>query len=179
MQQEPVNIAHEPTGADATFYQGHATRIFAYIYHQLPSQQDAEDIMLEVFIAALQRDNLPGLSTEEQLAWLQRVARNKIIDHFRHTLSRTMLPLEQARDIVDSDLTPEQQTLQRETYERLYRVLARLSPLEQRVIRLRFVSGLPFADIAEIVNRPENAIRALLSRTLRHLRTMYPGAERR
>ncbi|MDQ2716431.1 MAG: sigma-70 family RNA polymerase sigma factor [Chloroflexota bacterium] len=178
MQQEPAGTEQTLATTDPTFYQQHASAIFTYIYHRLPSRQDAEDIMLEVFVAALLHHNLAGFSLGEQQAWLWKVARNKIADHYRRTLSLTFLPLENALDVAAADLTPEQQVIRREGYERLYRALTRLSPLEQQMIRLRFLGGLRFAHIAEILNKPENTVRALLSRALRRLRTIYLEAER-
>jgi DNA-directed RNA polymerase specialized sigma24 family protein len=84
-----------------------APTILAYLSQQVPNLQDAEDLLLEVFMAALKYEMLANLPEERQLAWLRRVARNKVIDRYRHTALLTFLPLEQVAEMEDSQLSPE------------------------------------------------------------------------
>ena len=167
----------QQNSVDVTLYDRHAITIFAYLVRRLPSQQDAEDMMLDVFIAALNHDNLVGLTNEQQLAWLRRVAQNKIVDRYRHLAHLTLVPLEQSMEFVDVAPTPELAAERKEAYERLYSSLALLSPAQQQLIQLRFGKGLPFAEIAEILRQTEGSVRKLLVRTLRHLRTVYEEKE--
>ena len=60
MQQEDENEQYNHI--EATLYDRYASSIFLYIYRQVSSLQDAEDLLLEVFIAALKADYLSGLS---------------------------------------------------------------------------------------------------------------------
>lgn len=76
-------------------YERFAEVLLASLCQQVAHRQDAEDLLLEVFLAALQHPELTRLPAERQLAWLQRVARNKVIDHYRHSALLTFLPLEQ------------------------------------------------------------------------------------
>ncbi|MDQ2906209.1 MAG: sigma-70 family RNA polymerase sigma factor [Ktedonobacteraceae bacterium] len=168
----------ERGATDALCYQAHAATLLAYIYHRLPVPQEAEDLLLDVFLAALQNQTFSTLSGTEQLAWLKRVAHHKLVDHYRRSRRVRFLPLELALQTVDEELTPEQHALQREAYAGLYQVLTHLSPLEQQVIHLRFGNDLSFAQIAELLGKPENTLRALLSRTLSRLRLRYPEPER-
>ena len=98
----------------------HASHILTYVSRQIAHQQDAEDITLEVFTAALHHQELFALSSERQLAWLRRVARNKIIDRYRRNSHVDFIPLEQSLEFTDDALTPEEFTLQREVYKSLY-----------------------------------------------------------
>lgn len=91
-----------------TLYHRYASIILAYLCQQVASRQDAEDLLVEVFIAAHTHVALSALSEERQLAWLRRVARNKVIDRYRHAALLTMLPLEQIVETEDSALTPGQ-----------------------------------------------------------------------
>ena len=174
-----VNTEEEPTTVDTTLYHQHASRIFAYVYRLVPSREDAEDIVLEVFLAAYRQGNLTELPSGRQQAWLQQVAKNKAIDHYRRSLHLTLAPLEQAAHIVTGEQTPEHQALQREAIAQLYATLSRLSSVEQQVVRLRFGNGLRFKEIAEVLDKTEGSVRALLSRTLLRLRSIYLEAEER
>src|SRR5713226_3551449 len=72
-------------GFGGSLYDRFAATIFTYLSQQVPNEQDAEDLLLEVFLAALKSDSLSQQSAQAQLAWLRRVARNKVIDRYRHT----------------------------------------------------------------------------------------------
>ena len=167
----------QQNSVDVTLYDRYGSTIFAYLARQLPSLQDAEDMLLDVFIAALNHDNLAGLTTEQQLAWLRRVAHNKVVDRYRRLAHMTLVPLEQSMEFIDDALTPEQMAERKEAYERLYSSLILLSPIQQQLIQLRFGQSLPFADIADILRQTEGSVRKLLVRTLRHLRTIYEEKE--
>jgi len=109
---------------------------------------------------------------------LRRVARNKVVDHYRHVALLNLLPIEQALKMEDTALSPEQYTEQQENYERLYQSIAHLTVLQRELVRLRYRNGLRFADIAVVLGKPEGTVRQLLVRTLRRLRMIYDQLER-
>ena len=163
---------------DAALYDRFASTILTYLYQQLASPQDVEDLLLEVFLAAQSNSTLSGLSPERQLAWLRRVARNKVIDHYRRSALLTILSLEQAPETQDRELTPEEHALQREQYEQLHQLVGQLAPLQQELIRMRYGHDLRLVVIADILEKPPGTVRKLLARTLRRLREMYEKTER-
>ena len=168
---------HElPTSSsDASLYDRYAHVIFAYVQLHTPSREDAEDLTLEVFMAALEHDNLSGLPESEQLAWLRRVAHNKLVDSYRRSGRPPEVPLEQvAQDVYrDEALTPEQLILRREELECLYKAVGKLSLQQQQVLQLRFGEGLRFAKIATLLNKSEANVRKICSRSLALLRRIY------
>ncbi|MDQ2903949.1 MAG: sigma-70 family RNA polymerase sigma factor [Chloroflexota bacterium] len=161
-----------------SLYDRFATTIFDYLSQQLASREDAEDLLVEVFLAAHNQPMLFPLSDERQLAWLRRVAKNKVVDHYRHHAVVRMLPLEQALCTVDRALTPEQRAMQREDYERLYQAIGGLSLEQQQLIHLRYGCELRLVAIADLLERPEGTLRKMLARTLLKLRTLYEQTER-
>jgi len=70
----------------AGLYQRYAPELLLYIRRHVPSQEDAEDVLLEVFIAALENPRLSDMRQQEQLAWLRRVAHNKFVDFLRRSV---------------------------------------------------------------------------------------------
>ena len=95
-------------GIDGTLYDRFALTIFTYIGQHVSNEQDAEDLLEEVFLAAFKNESLARISAERQLAWLLRVARNKVVDRYRHLALHTLVPLDQAWSLEDRALTPEQ-----------------------------------------------------------------------
>lgn len=180
MHRLNVNNVHNDVQDEgkSTLYDRFAATILAYLCQLVSNRQDAEDLLLEVFMAALKNDQLSKLPTGRQLAWLRRVAWNKAVDRYRHTTLLTMLPLDQAIETDDEELTPEQRIEKRETYERLSQAFTQLSPLQQELIRLRYGHDLRLIQIAQLFGKPEGTVRKLLSRTLHRLRQLYEQRER-
>jgi len=160
-------------------YQQFAEPLLTYVCQQVAHRQDAEDLLLEVFLAALQNRPFATLPAPRQLAWLRRVARNKIIDHYRHTALFTFQPLDLIQELEDHRLTPEQQAEQQEQWACLAQAIERLSPDQQELIRLRYEQELRLSQIAAVMGKSEATVRTMLSRTLRRLQTVYHQAERR
>lgn len=172
--QKQQDIIYEPSD-DAALFDRYGQAIFAYVRLHLPIREDAEDMTLEVFTAALENDNLAAITENDQLAWLRRVAHNKLVDSYRRATRHSVTPLEPFTEILthDEQETPEAVLLQREIYEQLHKHINQLSAIQQQILRLRYGEGLRFAEIAVLVNKREEAVRKLLSRTLTTLRIMY------
>lgn len=171
---EPTESGYD-TADDTALYDRYGSALFAYVRLHTSSREDAEDLTLEVFTIALEQNNLAGLRDGEQLAWLRRVAHNRLIDGYRRTARHPLVELDSVREILLEDETtnPEQVLLQRETYAQLHQAVQTLPQLQQQLLRMRYGDRLCFADIAVLLNKREDALRKLLSRTLATLRTMY------
>ncbi|MBV9228887.1 MAG: RNA polymerase sigma factor [Chloroflexi bacterium] len=163
----------------AQFYQHHVHTLLSYIRRYVPSREDAEDVLLEVFIAAFERNALAELSESEQLAWLRRVAHNKCVDAYRASQRRKFLSLETVTDSLyeDEGQLPEQMAVHSEELALLRVRLAKLPEQQQQILRLRFGLGLRCTEIARKLNKSESAIRTTLSRTLNVLRRIYNTEE--
>lgn len=166
---------------DAVLYQRYAPSIFAYLYRQTTSREDAEDLLLEVFLAVLEQQHFSARGEQEQQVWLWRVTRNKVADYFRRFSRRPSVPLNRVAETIDEndDVAPEQATLKQEEYAQLHSALHELSELQQEVLLLRFGHGLSCAEIAPVLEKSEAAVRMLLSRTLKLLRGVYLKQENR
>ncbi|HTK08245.1 MAG TPA: sigma-70 family RNA polymerase sigma factor [Ktedonobacteraceae bacterium] len=159
----------------ALLYERDALTIFTYIVRRVSVREDAEDILLEVFLAALEQETLADLHAEKQRAWLLRVAHNKVIDHLRYQQRRSIVPLETVSETLyaHEENEPDVLLLAQEEYAQLRSHVEQLPALQQEVIRLRFSAGLHYHEIARLLNKREGAVRVLLSRALGLLRTIY------
>jgi RNA polymerase sigma-70 factor (ECF subfamily) len=164
----------------AWLYQQHAEKMLKYLSIKLSSAQDAEDLLIDTFIAALESELFASLSADEQQRWLWRVLRNKVVDRYRQSPLTTAFDLGEREDLLTDDpqQEPELVSIQHEELEHLALLLKRLSPLQQRVLYLRFGENLRCAQIAVLVGKREGSIRALLSRTFHLLRRSYHAQEK-
>ncbi len=157
-------------------YDQHHTEIFRYLWARVGERPLAEDLTGEVFIRML--TGLPRYrpSAAPFRAWLYQIARNLLIDHYRKIGKRTMVSLSHAETIKDG--TPELVTLidQRLTMERVHRALTRLDEAQREVVTLRFLSGRSLQEVAQTLNKTENAVKALQHRGLATLRQVLNQA---
>jgi RNA polymerase sigma-70 factor (ECF subfamily) len=163
----------------AHLYQSSAPELLQYIRRHVSTQEDAEDILLEVFLAALQKPDLSTMSQQDQLAWLRCVAHNKFVDFYRRSARQTSIPLQDLQhELYDEDEhAPELVAVESERHAQLRSHLALLPQIQQEILRLRFAEDLRCPEIAKRLQKSDGAIRTMLSRVLNVLRTIYANSE--
>jgi RNA polymerase sigma-70 factor, ECF subfamily len=159
----------------ALLYDRYAHRILTYVSRFALSECDADDLVLEVFLAAMEKPVWTTWSEGEQLAWLRSIAHNKAIDHYRRTTHHPSISLDHVASLLyeEERFAPEAMALRHEDATQLRAHLSRLSELQQEIICLRFGHDLRSKEIAQRLNTSDNVIRVLLSRALEHLRRIY------
>src|SRR5581483_10790678 len=125
-----LNVDEVQNEGKRILYDRFAATILAYLCQMVSNRQDAEDLLLEVFMAAFNNELLLGLPAGRQLAWLRHVARNKAVDRYRHAARLNMLPLDQASETEDEGLTPQQLAERQQSYECLSQAFGQLSPIQ-------------------------------------------------
>lgn len=150
----------------------YAPVILAYLRLHVSSEEDAEDLLLDVFLAALQSKDLFTRVEESQRAWLLTVTRHKVIDWYRRKGRHQFVALEQVSTLLyeDDTFSPEQVALQGEANERVKVMLKQLPTSQQQTVWLKFVYGLRCSEIADVLGRKESTVRTWLSRALQSIR---------
>ncbi len=178
LEPKEVNSAQdEDNHRQTALYERYGQVIFGYLRLHVRSLEDAEDLLLDVFLAALEHDNLADLSRGEQLAWLRRVAHNKLLNVYRRVSRSPHVALDSIMDMIFEEENPEQLTLQQEEHGQLRAALQKLPVLQQHILQLRYGDGLRCAEIALLLNKREAAVRKLLSRSIIFLRQVYQQTE--
>jgi len=156
-------------------YRQYAPGLLAYVRMRITSEEDAEDLVVEVFVAAIENAKFAALSDKEKQSWLWRVTRNKVIDTYRRAKTRQNVTLEHVADVLFEDemASPEYAALRQEDYMDLYAHLQSLPPLQQQILRMRFGQDLSCSEIATTLGKQENVVRVTLSRSLNLLRKIY------
>lgn len=159
-------------------YRQHAPALFAYAYRHLSSREDAEDLVVEVFLSVLQNQRFPTFDEKKQEAWLWTITRNKVVDSYRRATRHPQMSVEWLCETLyeDEELSPEQISMRREKYAQLHSAMCALPELQQQVLHLRFGHDLKFDEIARVLEKSEPAIRMMLTRTLRRLRGLVSGS---
>lgn len=153
-------------------YDQYASRIYRFIKIHLDNDSQAEDILQETFLKAWLA--LPKLKLENLnfSAWLYKIARNLVNDHYRQTYRR---PREE--DIAEhfelADKINEANNLDHSMMiEKIKTLIPKLKPVYRQVIELRFVQEFSVYETAVILNRSQVAVRLLQYRALQRLRNL-------
>jgi RNA polymerase sigma-70 factor (ECF subfamily) len=161
------------------FYQDHASPLLDYLRAHTRTLEDAEDILVDTFMAARQNREIAREVPRGQMAWLRQVARNKLADYYRRQGQTQVVPLEQARDLMhrEEPNDPESALLQIESLTDLQAAIRCLPEAQQELLRLRFSEELHCPQIAARLGKRAGAIRTMLARTLKTLREIYRSQE--
>ncbi len=172
VNQLPSEMGDSPS---EKLYALHASAIFAYVRLHIASREAAEDIVIDVFLSALEHPYLLERSIETQRAWLRKVAYYKVVDYYRLQSRRPFVSLEYVAETLyeDEALSPEQSALLHEEYEQVVAIVKGLSRFQQQVVRLRVVYGLRSTEIASVLGKKESTVRTSLARALNAIRTIY------
>jgi len=177
---EDRNLALRAGKGDAAafgaLYDRYVEAVYRYVFYRVRNDADAEDLVSDVFMRALRA--IPRYEPRVAfLAWLYRIARNAVIDRARR--SRTQISFEDAlaHPNVDQVVEPDATILALSDKEAVRDALAKLTPLQQEVIVLRFVEGYSTHEIADLVGKREGTVRGIQFRALEALRTLIPSRE--
>lgn len=164
------------TDAYAELYQRYVDPIYRYVRMRLGEDRAAEDLTEMVFLRSYEA--LPGYRERGHpfSAYLYRVARNLLVDHYRS--KRQEVPLDEA-DLEDHASAPEDGLIRQDRDQAIRLALASLPADYQEVIRLRVVMALPTATVAEWMGRREGSVRVLLHRALKALRKKVEDVEQK
>ncbi len=157
------------------------------LHERVQAKADPSDIAQEVCLAAHGsiRD-FRGESTEQFAAWLRGILTNTLAMHIRRYLGteKRDARLEQTinhnvasatgflqRQLVSNETSPSQHFARNEAFLQLAAALESLPDDYRQVIVLRHLEGLPFAEVARLMNRSVNSVEKLWVRSLAKLQT--------
>ncbi|TWT90123.1 ECF RNA polymerase sigma-E factor [Pseudobythopirellula maris] len=156
---------------------------------KLRKRVSASDVVQETFYEA-HRDfaAFRGESPEELLGWMRRILVNNLLraveqnvyaakrdvrrevslDHVRRGVERSTIRFSALA--AGREASPSTDMQRQESEAALAASLAELPDDYQEVIRLRHLEGLPFAEVAERMDRTSGAVRMLWLRAIKQLR---------
>ena len=151
-------------------YTRHAPAVLRFLAAHMHDPLDAEDLTEEVFFRVWQA--LPGYRQQGAPfnAYLLRVARNALIDHYRRNGAQAPR-LELSEEHADpAQPDPAEKLSAHQERRELQRLLGQLSEEHRMVLSLRFIAGLSPEETAGAMQRSPGAIRVLQHRALKALR---------
>jgi RNA polymerase sigma-70 factor (ECF subfamily) len=146
----------------------HFDRIYSYLHLSLGNRHDAEDLTTQTFLKMLESIGRFRWQSAPFSAWLFRIAHNLAMDHFR---SRRRVRTEE--DVPElpgaEESSAEDQALDSLGDAGMLELMERLSAEQRQVLTLKFLFGFANAEVADILDKTEGAVKSLQHRALASL----------
>lgn len=148
-------------------YDRYVRRLELYVAARTGSSE-VEDLVSVTFLRAL--SSIGTYRPERGLfaAWLFRIARNVVADHYRGRTGEASVEVPER--VMDERPGPEGMAVAREERERIGAALTRLTAEQCDALALRYAADLSFAAVAKALGKSEPAAKMLVQRGLRALR---------
>jgi RNA polymerase sigma-70 factor (ECF subfamily) len=163
-------------------YARYFPRLYAYASARLERVEDVQDVVAEVFGKVVETlGDFEWRHDRSFAAWLFRLARNVLADHYRRRARHPSGRLDDLQEVPAAAAPLDDRLVREEEFARLRSLLATLAPRRQEVIRLKFYGDLRNHEIARVLILDERTVAAHLSRGIRDMYRRYradPGAVR-
>ncbi len=147
----------------------HSRKVYNLCYRFTGRIQDAEDLTQEVFIKVFQTLRSYDSAQGTFSTWLNRVARNHLVDHYRRTRK------DRVTSSLDDDSTPlpklpstrpapTASVESRERRELLQMALDQMSPDLREAVVLRDLQDLDYQEIAQVLGVPQGTVKSRINR---------------
>lgn len=160
----------------AIIYDTYAPKIYAYIYRHIRDPHRAEDITSTVFLKMLESLDGNNFARDKLQSWLYRIAHNAIVDDVRYQQRRPTQTLYDTM-VISPENDPSFIANKHMKEEVVWNAIQKLTEDQKDVIILRFGEGLTAPQVAQILGKTEEAVRALQRRGLANLRKLLSQAQ--
>ncbi len=146
-------------------YQKYRKRLLHFILQKVKRREDAEEILQDTFVSAL--DSLPLFRQESSFyTWLGAIAKHEIADFYRKKRLKTIVlsRLPKLESFVSQALSPSAALEAKELEEEVIRCFKSLSEGNSRILRLKYIDGLSYREIAQ---RLKKSVKSVESKVFR------------
>ena len=172
MEQDQELLDRCLTGEDSAWealLRDYTRKIYNLCYRFTGRVEEAEDLTQEVFIKVFQTLKSYDAAQGSFSTWLNRVARNHLVDHYRRTRKdRVTSSLEDelptAEEKPSPHMEPTGQVESRERREILQLALDKLSPDLREAVILRDLHDLDYEEIALVLKVPQGTVKSRINR---------------
>lgn len=154
----------------------HEKQIYNFTYRMLGSEEEAEDLTQDIFVAAFR--GIRGFRGEAKFStWLYRIAlnqtrnrikylsrRNFFAKQTRRLDSREYAPLDNPEFLADSGPSPEQWTLTKDLATQVQECLNQMPLQARQILILRDVQGFSYEELSEMLSLNPGTVKSRLHR---------------
>jgi len=150
-------ITEGDTLAFEAFYKVYYTKLFRFLRRMTHQPESVEELIQETLLVVWEKPN--GFNHTSKIStWVFGIAYNKALKSMSRKARRSSdVDIDDLLETIGDSAANQCQNLESENW--LSCALAILPPDQRAVIELTFYHGLPYQDIAKILNCPENTVK--------------------
>jgi RNA polymerase sigma-70 factor (ECF subfamily) len=148
-------------------YNEFVDQIFRFIYLKTSNRETAEDLTSDCFMSAIKY--MQTNRVDNVRAFLYKIARNKVIDHYREK-GRVIYSDEVV--MANEDTDDNDSFINRQDARMASEAMKHLDDSDREVLTMRYIEDLPMAEIGKILGKNTVAIRVQIFRALRKMRAI-------
>jgi len=172
-EAEIVEQAKKDDQAFEILYHHYFPKIYGYIFKRVGNQQTTEDIVSTTFMKVFVNIKWYDHKGYTFGAWVYKIATNNLVDYYRKQGRSKEVGIEEASEIRDQNLAPDEQVQILQDKEHVKFLLSKLSKRYQKVLNLKFFAELSVQEIANVLEISENNTRVLVFRALKNFHKLY------
>ncbi len=145
-------------------YKKYYPKIYNYFWYRIGHDADvANDLTQETFVKAYKALPKYKITKVSYYSYLLKIAHNVLVNYYRspHTIS-----LESVGDV---PIEVWENVLKKDEAKLLWRTIQQLAPTERDIFYMKYQLGMKIRDIAKMIDKTENAVKLILSRTRKKL----------
>lgn len=151
-------VAQQDHEAFAEIYRTYEARVFRFIQKKLNDPFEAADVLHNVFLDVWRTAANFGEKSRVS-TWLLGIAFNKTMDRLRKKSPVTDLDDGEGREVASDDPSALDLIEVAEEAAEVRHCLDKLSAEQRTVVELAFYQELSYADIAQVIGRPEGTVK--------------------
>lgn len=166
----------QPSDIDtfSDIYRRYLCSIYRFVRARTPDDATAEDLTAQVFFKVLRSaSTFRGDGTFD--AWIYRIARNSVAT-WHAQKARAAIAVPDIPDREDPAPSPPVQVIHAEQIGFVKKMIRSLPPAQRQVVSLRYLRDLSITEIARATKRTPGAVRILLHRARKRLRSLFHEA---
>jgi RNA polymerase sigma-70 factor (ECF subfamily) len=161
----------EAAGA-ARLFQRYAAPLLRFTGGILGDPAEAEEITQDVFLKVIGRaDQYDGRAPVA--SWLFAIATNACRDRLRRSVRRPSIPLEAVTEVREPGLPADERLAHRQRRDAVRRALSELSLEQREALVLARYHGMPYAEIAKVLDISEGAVKTRIFRAMETLKAHF------
>lgn len=141
----------------------HSYFLSKYKQGRIINKDDVDDLSNNVYLSFAEQYN----KIENLEYWLRRVLFLNFINWHKKNSSHKNVELEEVHNIKNEEISPAEIA----DANKILSILDTLNKEEQQIIKMRFWEDLKFSEIAENMNKSEDAVKKMFYRTIEELKT--------
>lgn len=148
----------------ASLFERYYKTVEGYLRRRLADASEAEDLAQDVFIKAMNGLSAYQVRNASYKTYLLRIAHNELLNRYRRMASELKHAERMER------VEPNSIVVSLENRDAVERAMESLSETDRFILKSFYIEGHPASEVAKRVNKSENAVKLVLSRSRKRLR---------